>query len=252
LLILELAGLTAALALFGIASPDTFRDKLWLAGGVYGYNSNPHDRVYYYANYQTPPKIPLIWSQFLTNYNVAISIVFVFALLIKAVLFVVQLFYPVLSFVFHILAIGLWTFSLYAQLSPDYSDPAHPAKFPWYIAKSCDAPAHIPPTPGGLPPLVNIPHYCQMARATLAATVIMIAIYLAYAVFSLHSLFILHRRHSGKEIDNDSITSEEERQDNQVVSSYSQRMNPVTPRTQAFHTLDGGTSLPLRNYPTSA
>lgn len=39
------------------------RQKLWQAGGDNGWNSDPSMRIYFYANHQEPPKIPLIWSQ---------------------------------------------------------------------------------------------------------------------------------------------------------------------------------------------
>jgi hypothetical protein len=44
------------------AYPDTCRTILWQYGGSEGWNSNPQDRIYFYANYRDPPPIPKIWS----------------------------------------------------------------------------------------------------------------------------------------------------------------------------------------------
>lgn len=52
-----------AFVLFCSAYPDQYRTRLWSIGGERGWNSNPHLRIYFYANYEDPPEIPLIWSQ---------------------------------------------------------------------------------------------------------------------------------------------------------------------------------------------
>jgi len=62
LCILELPFSIAALALFGIASPDLYRTKLWQEGADQGWNSSPIDKIYAYANYK-PYHTPLPWSQ---------------------------------------------------------------------------------------------------------------------------------------------------------------------------------------------
>lgn len=62
LLILEIPLTIALLALFGIADPDTYRTKLWRNGSVKGFNSDPSEILYAYANYQ-PISVPLIWSR---------------------------------------------------------------------------------------------------------------------------------------------------------------------------------------------
>lgn len=49
--------------LFCSAYPDQYRTRLWLIGGEHGWNSDPSLRIYFYANYQNPPEIPLLWSQ---------------------------------------------------------------------------------------------------------------------------------------------------------------------------------------------
>jgi len=61
MLAIESALTVPALALTGIADPDTYRDKLWHDGFMNGYNSDPSTILYSYANYQ-PVKTPLVWS----------------------------------------------------------------------------------------------------------------------------------------------------------------------------------------------
>jgi hypothetical protein len=63
LFLAELCVCLAALTLFWYAYPDRYRTKLWQNGGDEGWNSDPKQRIYFYANYKTPPDIPLIWSQ---------------------------------------------------------------------------------------------------------------------------------------------------------------------------------------------
>jgi hypothetical protein len=62
LMVLELGGTVATLALFGIASPDAYRTQLWKVGSVYGFNSSPDQILYAYANYKPIPETPLVWS----------------------------------------------------------------------------------------------------------------------------------------------------------------------------------------------
>jgi hypothetical protein len=63
LMVFELGGTVAALALFGIADPDLFRTRLWQVGSDYGFNSSPLQILYAYANYRPIPKTPFVWSQ---------------------------------------------------------------------------------------------------------------------------------------------------------------------------------------------
>lgn len=61
LLVIELPLTVGMLVLFGIADGDTYRTKLWQNGSDYGFNSNPNEILYAYANYR-PISVPLIWS----------------------------------------------------------------------------------------------------------------------------------------------------------------------------------------------
>lgn len=62
LLLIEIPLTIALLALFGIADPDTYRTRLWRNGSVKGFNSDPSEILYAYANYR-PISVPLIWSR---------------------------------------------------------------------------------------------------------------------------------------------------------------------------------------------
>lgn len=53
----------ALVSLFATAYPDRFRSILWKEGGTKGWNSDPIQRVYDYANYRKSPPIPLIWDE---------------------------------------------------------------------------------------------------------------------------------------------------------------------------------------------
>lgn len=62
LFILEFLFTIAMLTLFGIADPNTYRGKLWQEGADLGYNSNPNEILYSYANHN-PIDTPLVWSE---------------------------------------------------------------------------------------------------------------------------------------------------------------------------------------------
>lgn len=63
LLVTDICLSITAVALFSTAYAGDLRIQLWENGGAEGWNSDPKQRVYYYANYREPPEIPLIWSQ---------------------------------------------------------------------------------------------------------------------------------------------------------------------------------------------
>lgn len=62
LIIIEVPLSIAALALFGIADPDTYRTRLWQNGANEGFNSDPSEILYDFANYR-PVHKPLVWSE---------------------------------------------------------------------------------------------------------------------------------------------------------------------------------------------
>lgn len=61
--VVELGFAITLVSLFACAYPDRYRTALWQEGGTKGWNSDPHQRVYDYANYREPPPIPLIWDE---------------------------------------------------------------------------------------------------------------------------------------------------------------------------------------------
>lgn len=180
LMVFELAGTVAALAMFGIADPDLFRTRLWQVGSDNGFNSSPLQILYAYANYRPLPKTPFVWSQTyvayssvvmarnadiwnrLTSFNVAISVLSTFILLVKVVMFTLHVWYPVLGTVVNAVITALWCVSIYGQAGPDHSDPEHPSNVAWYITKSCSYAVAD-----------GDHHYCLMAKGTFAVTVVM-------------------------------------------------------------------------------
>lgn len=189
LFVIELAGTVAALALFGIADPNLFRTALWQIGSDLGFNSSPLEVLYAYANYRPIPKIPFVWSQAcvfpsaqivtlkircanvdysITTFNVVLSVLCTFVLLCKATMFVLHVWYPLLSTIVNTILVAMWVVSIVGQAGPDHSDPKHPSNIAWYISKSCD-----------LAEPYGKKHYCLMAKGTFAVTVFM-----TYAILS--------------------------------------------------------------------
>lgn len=71
LFVLELLITIAALALYGIAVPDLYRTKLWQEGSDHGWNSNPNEILYAYANHR-PIKYPTPWASSYVWGNISI------------------------------------------------------------------------------------------------------------------------------------------------------------------------------------
>ena len=91
-----------------------------------------------------------------------ISVLSTFLLLVKAVMFVTHIWYPLLGVITNAAITALWIVSAYGQAGPDHSDPKHPSNIAWYIAKSCKyaAPSHNR-------------NYCLQAKGAFAVTVVM-------------------------------------------------------------------------------
>ncbi|THV54165.1 hypothetical protein BGAL_0033g00380 [Botrytis galanthina] len=130
------------ISLFLIGYPDAIRNALWEEGGQHGFNSNPKMRIYFYANYLQPPEIPFIWSRRqLLALATSVSTRTEIYLLSCVLLF--------------------WIMSCISQRSPDYSDPNHPSRVPWYLNHSCT----IASTPNRAA--------CYVAQASYALTVVL-------------------------------------------------------------------------------
>ncbi|OJJ03480.1 hypothetical protein ASPVEDRAFT_42938 [Aspergillus versicolor CBS 583.65] len=160
------------------AYPDTCRTILWQYGGSEGWNSNPQDRIYFYANYRDPPPIPKIWSEEITESNLAISAVSTVTWIIRVVLLRYQ---PGSSrwilAAFDMLLVALWAISVHAQLSSDLSDAEHPSAWPWYLVHAC----------GGLDHQER--GCCTLARWFLAASSNTLALYMGRFGWCVLSLF---------------------------------------------------------------
>ncbi|KAF2461406.1 hypothetical protein BDY21DRAFT_278486 [Lineolata rhizophorae] len=163
LMVLEFCLTVPILALFGIASPDLYRTKLWEDGADNGFNSSPQTLVYAAANYR-PMDVPDVWSQFTTNFNLVISVLSTFILLTKSVMFIMHTFIPLISLLSHALLVALYAVSVRYQTAPDTNDPDHPQNGPpWYITKDC-----------GVASDPNNVGYCKQAKTAFILTCLML------------------------------------------------------------------------------
>ncbi|KAK1999558.1 hypothetical protein LX36DRAFT_573984 [Colletotrichum falcatum] len=127
----------AAVGLFWSASSGNFREKLWEYGGVEGWNSNPNYRVYFYANYEEPPEIPLIWSQSLTDAALAVALLSLVLLAARATMAYFGHMSRAVSLIYDALLVFFWLHSIVSQASGDLSDPERPSPRPWYLTRRC-------------------------------------------------------------------------------------------------------------------
>lgn len=100
----------------------------------------------------------------ITNFNLVISVVSVFFLIVKAPVHVLRIWYPILSVIVHAGLVAIYIVSARGQAGSDMSDPQHPQPGPpWYITKSCSV-AKFPS---------NV-SYCRQAKALFAFTIIIL------------------------------------------------------------------------------
>ncbi|KAI9684144.1 MAG: hypothetical protein M1829_003414 [Trizodia sp. TS-e1964] len=238
LFVLEFGATVAALALFGIASPDTYRTALWQDGSNNNFNSDPATVLYAYANYRTPPRTPFVWSTFVTGLNVVVSVFSMFVMLVKIVANVMDLLWPIFSLIIHTIVAAAWCVSIYGQAGPDYSDPKYPSPSPWFITKPCSVafdPSNI--------------HGCQMLKGGFAVSVVMLSIFVTHIGLALYSL---KKPSNSKHLRQSSSESELEKYNSvglqqmwelpptpKAPKTPSSPRFPMTPRTLAFNTLGG-------------
>jgi len=241
LFVIELAGTIAGLALFGIADPNLYRTRLWQIGFDNGFNSSPSQILYAYANYRPLPKTPFVWSQTLTSYNLVISVLCTFLLLVKAVMFALHIWFPLLGAITNTVITALWLVSIYGQAGPDKSDARHPSNSAWYITKSCSfAESH------------KDQGYCRQAKAAFAITVFMAFVFLLNLILSIWSMIPSAAERANRAMDVDDmqmakdspISNHSSDKQWELKSVPRQQTTPYTPRTLAFNTLDR--QLPLR------
>jgi len=73
-----------------------------------------------------------------TKYNLVIVVLSMFILLCESCMIFMHVLFPIITFVVHLIKVGLFAFSIYAQTSPDTIDPQQENHGPpWYIKYSC-------------------------------------------------------------------------------------------------------------------
>ncbi|KXL47336.1 MAG: hypothetical protein FE78DRAFT_144283 [Acidomyces sp. 'richmondensis'] len=243
LLLTELPLTVVCLLLFGIAQGDTYQTKLWENGYVKGFNSSPNEAA-----------VPLIWSSYMLDYNVVVSVFSMFLLLVKSVMYILHIWIPLLSAIVSGLEVALYSTSLSNQSAPDMSDPQQPNPgLAWYLSKGCSY-----ATEGNY-------SYCMQARAAYGTTCVMVALFSVYFLVSIHSCWITKEekteRLEEREFDlemkrlqassaaEDEMTRQEKWETNRQIfmnlpktpttAGFGLR-SPMTPRTVAFTQLNGG------------
>lgn len=96
-----------------------------------------------------------------TKFNLIISVLTVFILLVKAAMFVLNTFIPILSIFVHCLLVALYAVSVRNQVTPDLSNTDVPnlsRNMPWYLEKGCSFATQ------------KNRGYCMQARASFGVT----------------------------------------------------------------------------------
>lgn len=237
----ELAGIIPCLVLFALQQPDAWRTLFWRIGYENQLNSNPSMILYAYANFRPLPTIPFVWTQTLTTFNVAISIVSLFVLLGKMIATIMKVYYPIFGTIVGVTLTALYTVSVYGQAGPDYADDRYPSPVAWYIRRSCDI-----ARPYGA--YKN----CQMSKGAFAATVFLLAVYLFQTCFAIWAMLPNKELDMMDPDDDDDDKyyysgNPKEPKDKAVElqTSPPHQQVPFTPRTQAFHALER--KLPFRS-----
>ncbi|GFN21473.1 hypothetical protein AtubIFM55763_006251 [Aspergillus tubingensis] len=176
LMTIELPLTVIILTLTGIASHDLYRTKLWQDGADNGFNSSPNERLYAAANHRSF-KTPIVWSSFITEYNLVLGILSVFVWITKIPVHILHMLTPPLSAFVHAGLIAVYIYSVRYQAGPDMSDPEHPQPgAPWYITKKCSVAA-----------VKTDVHYCMQAKALFAFSIILILYYVVVLGVSLQN-----------------------------------------------------------------
>lgn len=177
----------------------------------------------------------------ITDFNIIVSVLSMFILLVKAVLFIMHYWIPMVSLFVNIVILALWCVSVYGQAGPDYMDPEHPSSVAWYITKSCS-----------LAEKYNQKHNCTMAKSCFAVSVLMVAIFFFNICLSIWSMFPTQEQKE-KRAAKLARKAEEEEYEKELEKEWELRsmsqiktptFAPYTPRTMAFKSLDR--QLPLR------
>lgn len=98
----------------------------------------------------------------MTIFNVVISVLSMFVLLLKSIMFVLHTWIPLFSALVHAALVAVYAVAIRNQSASDMSDPDKPSPgLPWYLSKGC---SHATPGNHG---------YCMQARASYALTIVM-------------------------------------------------------------------------------
>ncbi|KAK2038479.1 hypothetical protein LZ31DRAFT_559558 [Colletotrichum somersetense] len=146
-----------AVGLFWSAFSGGFREKLWEYGGIEGWNSNPNHRVYFYANYEEPPEIPLIWSQSLSDATLAVALLSLVLLAARATMAYFGHASRAVSLIYDAFLVFFWLHSIESQASGDFSNPERPSPRPWYLTRHCRG---------------NVATACRVAQASFAISIL--------------------------------------------------------------------------------
>ncbi|GIK03102.1 hypothetical protein Aspvir_007171 [Aspergillus viridinutans] len=248
LMAVELPFTIVILTLTGIASHNLYRTKLWQDGADNGFNSSPDEQLYAAANYR-PYKVPTVWSEFITNYNLVLGVLSTFFLITKIPVHFLRLFYPPLSVIIHGGLVAVYIVSARYQAGSDMSDPAHPQPgAPWYITKKCTVAANKD----------NI-NYCRQSKALFTFTIMIIVLYFVEFVLSVHSCVMTPEERAERLEKAEEKRTWKEYEEAVLKTPVVIPMSPaypregmpaMTPRSLAFNRLggDNSTDLPLREY----
>lgn len=175
-MVIEFSLVIVTMSLLCCAYPERFRKTLWEIGGQNGWNSNPRLRIYFYANYQQPPEIPLVWTQRLSESNLAISVLATAVCSARIALTYFNLtpgFSRLFSAMNDMLLSGFWMYSVTAQSSSDLTDPDHLSVRPWYLEKSCSILDE------------SVVEVCVLAKACFALSVLSLIFFFTRSVVSI-------------------------------------------------------------------
>ncbi|KAJ1322859.1 hypothetical protein MN608_11707 [Microdochium nivale] len=158
------------------------RAELWRAGGKNGWNSDPSLRIYFYANHQEPPEIPLIWSQRLTDSNLAIAGLSLVLTAQRGILAYLCFDWTLFSIASDFLIAYFWYYSMTGQMSPDMTDFEHVSLRPWYLERRCSEG-------------YAFQNACEIAQAAFAMSIISLTFYILRIAFCVLS----HAYNSGRQ-----------------------------------------------------
>lgn len=99
----------------------------------------------------------------LTDFNVAISVISLFFLLAKLIMFIMKVWFPIVAVFVNVAITALYAVSCYGQIGPDYADSRYPSPTAWYFRQGCD-----------LAKPYGVYRSCQIAQSSLGMTFYML------------------------------------------------------------------------------